>query len=335
MLARRARMDGWYRTEGLKPSTGSMHSGRVGVNEAIWELAERQHGVISRRQLWTMGILEEQVRHRVDAGMLINLSAGVVRVAGVTVTDSALAMAGVMDSPGRAYLSHQSAAAWWGLPGFAVDSPVHTDIPWQGTTKRTRLATVHFHRDLPEEHLRVLNGVPVVSPALTIFLLAGTAHPGRTERALDNAWSMRLLTHRELHELLQRLAARGRNGIRVMRRLLASRSADYVPPASGLEARVDRLARDVDVVLRRQVDAGGTDWIGRVDFIIEGTSRVIEVLSRRYHDSPIDRLADEQRFIRLTAAGFTVLTLWDTDIWGNADLVRDRIDAFSRGVPLL
>lgn len=307
----------------------------MGVNETIWELAERQHGVVSRRQLWSMGILDEQLRHRVDSGMLIKMSRGVLRMAGVSVTDSALAMAGVLDSPGRAYLSHQSAAAWWGLPGFVIDTPVHTVIPWQGTTRRMRLATVHYHRDLPEEHLRRLNGIPVVSPALTIFLLAGTTHPGRTERALDNAWSMRLLTHHEMHDLLRRLAERGRNGIRVVRRLLASRPADYVPPATGLEARVDRLARDVDVVLRRQVDAGGADWIGRVDFMIEGTGRVIEVLSRRYHDSPIDRLADERRFTRLNAAGFAVLTLWDTDVWGNADLVRSRIDAFSRGVPVL
>ena len=171
----------------------------------------------------------------------------------------------------------------------------------------------------------------MVSPGLTIFLLAGKEHPARTERALDNAWSKGLVTHREMHDLLQRLAARGRNGIRVMRRLLADRPADYVPPQSGLEARVDRLARDVGVVLRRQVDAGGDQWIGRVDFIIEDTSKIIEVLSRRYHSSTLDRLSDHARFTRFNDAGFQVLTLWDSDIWGNGDMVQDRIEAFWRG----
>ena len=263
--------------------------------------------------------------------MLVRVSADVLRLAGSTVTDASVAMAGVLDSPGTAYLSHRSAAAWWGLPGFSIDRPVHTVIPWQGTTRRTRLSIVHYHRGMPQDQLRELNGVPVVSPAMTIFLLAGKEHPARTERALDNAWSMGLVTHRGMHELLGRLAARGRNGIRVIRKLLADRPADYVPPQSGLEARVDRLARDVGVVLRRQVDAGDDQWIGRVDFMIEDTNKTIEVLSRRYHGSLLDRLSDETRFVRLDEAGFQVLTLWDSDVWGNGDVVRDRIEAFWRG----
>jgi len=297
----------------------------------VRELAERQHGVVGRRQLWERGIVDDDLHHRIERGMLVRVSADVLRLAGSTVTDASVAMAGVLDSPGTAYLSHRSAAAWWGLPGFSIDRPVHTVIPWQGTTRRTRLSIVHYHRGMPQDQLRELNGVPVVSPAMTIFLLAGKEHPARTERALDNAWSMGLVTHRGMHELLGRLAARGRNGIRVIRKLLADRPADYVPPQSGLEARVDRLARDVGVVLRRQVDAGDDQWIGRVDFMIEDTNKTIEVLSRRYHGSLLDRLSDETRFVRLGEAGFQVLTLWDSDVWGNGDLVRDRIEAFWRG----
>ncbi|MGH8950558.1 MAG: type IV toxin-antitoxin system AbiEi family antitoxin domain-containing protein [Acidimicrobiia bacterium] len=307
----------------------------MGADQRIRELAERQHGVLSRRQLWECGIADQQIQHRLTNGTLNRLSRGVLRLGGSPITDGTLAMGGVLDSPGDAYLSHQSAAAWWGLPGFLVEKPVHTIIPWQGTRQRKRLATVHYHRALPEGHLRLLNDVPVVSPALTIFLLAGVLHPGRTERALDNAWSLGLVTHQGLHNLLVCLAARGRNGIRVMRKLLADRSPDYVAPESGVEARVGRLARDVGVVLRRQVHAGDDEWIGRVDFLIDGSNKVIEVLSRRYHLSYLDRLADRARFTRLNDAGFLVLTLWDSDIWGNADLVRDRIEAFSRGVPTL
>ena len=302
----------------------------VGVELLIRQLAERQHGVVGRRQLWSSGISDDDLHHRVERGMLVRMSTDVLRVAGAPVTEGTIAMAGVLDSPANAFLSHRSAAAWWGMPGYTIDGPVHTLIPWQGTRMRTRLSVVHYHRGLPLDHLRELNGVPVVSPGLAIFLLAGKEHPARTERALDNAWSMGLVTHRGMHELLHRLAARGRNGIRVMRRLLADRPADYLAPQSGLEARVDRLARDVGVHLRRQVDAGDGQWIGRVDFLIEDTNKIIEVLSRRYHMSLLDRLSDETRFVRLNEAGFQVLTLWDRDVWGNADLVRDRIEAFWR-----
>ncbi|HVR76977.1 MAG TPA: DUF559 domain-containing protein [Acidimicrobiia bacterium] len=316
---------------GVEPGAGPAQSQGVDTMGVIRRLAEAQHGVVGRRQMWAEGIANGVLHHRVEGGTLVPMSAQVLRVAGSPITEATMSMAGVLDSPGDAYLSHGSAAAWWGLPGFFLNSPVHTVIPWQGTTRRTRLAIVHYHRDLPADQLRLLNGVPVVSPALTIFLLAGAVHPGRAERALDNAWSMGLVTHRGLNDLLQRLAARGRNGIRVMRRLLAERPADYVAPQSGLEARVNRLARDVGVQLRRQIDSGDQEWIGRVDFAVEGTNRVVEVFSQRYHGSVLDRRVDERRVLRLTEAGFEVLTLWDSEVWNDADRVRDLIAAFSRG----
>ena len=229
-------------------------------------------------------------------------------------------------------MSHRSAAAWWGLPGFDLVAPIHTVIPRQGVRMRTRLGVVHFHSDLPAEHLTSLNGVPVASPALTIFLLAAVEHRGRVERALDNAWSMRLFKYHEMHELLGRLARRGRNGIRMMRSLLAERAPDYIPPESGLEARVARLADEVGVVLRRQVDFGGSDWIGRVDFQVEQSNRLIEVLSDRFHGSPLDRDRDELRFGELSEAGFEVLALWEHEIWHDPDAVRERILIFSRGM---
>jgi hypothetical protein len=287
--------------------------------------------VVGRRQIWDIKVDRHQLYYLIADGVLVPISKEVLRIAGAPVTDATIAMAGILDSPASAYLSHRSAAAWWGLPGFSIGKPVHTIIPWQGTTKRRRLSVVHYHSGLPEDHLRTFNGIPVVSPALTVYLLAGSEHPARTERALDNAWSKGLVTNRQMHDLLGRLAARGRNGTRVMRKLLAERPADYVAPQTGLEARAGRLALDVGVVLRRQVNAGDDDWIGRVDFLIDGTNKVIEVLSQRYHGSFLDRLSDEQRFIRLNEARFLVLTIWDTDIWSNPDLVRDRIEAFSRG----
>lgn len=305
------------------------------MNEArklIVEFTEKQHGVVNRRQLNDTGLSSRALRHQVDSGFLEPLSPQVLRLAGSPATEAQDAMAGVLDAPSSAFLSHRSAAAWWGLPGFKVRHPIQVVIPWQGTTRRTRLAQVHYHRALPAQHLTSLGGIPVVSPALLIFLLAGTENPGRTERALDNGLSMRLLTPKTFHDLLDQLRARGRNGITVARRLAADRPPTYVAPQSGLEARVERLAKDVDVDLRRQVHVGDNDgWIGRVDFEVVGTGDVIEVLSERYHTSHLDQLADAERFVRLEASGRRLLTIWDHDVWSNPDTVRLQILAFWRG----
>ena len=305
------------------------------MNEArrlIVEFTEKQHGAVNRRQLNERGLGSRALRHQVDSGFLEPMSPQVLRLVGSPETDAQMAMAGVLDAPGSAFLSHRSAAAWWGLPGFKLKLPIEVLIPWQGTTRRTRLAVVHYHRALPAEHLTSLGGIPIVSPTLLMFLLAGSENPGRTERALDNGLSMRLLTIRGFHNLLGQLRASGRNGITVARRLAADRPMNYVAPQSGLEARVERLARDVDVQVRRQVDAGDSEgWIGRVDFEVVGSSGVIEVLSERYHTSHLDRMADAERFARLEASGRRLLVLWDHDVWSNPDTVRQQILAFWRG----
>ena len=264
--------------------------------------------------------------------MLVPISAGVLRIGGAPESEGTSAIAGVLDSPGRAYLSHGSAAKWWGLPGFRLAAPVDTLIPWQGVTRRNRLAVVHYHRDLPAEHLTTLRGIPITSPALTIFLLAGSLARGRVERALDTAWSMRLVSHVELKELLSRLAVQGRNGIRMMRTLLDARGEAFVPTESGLESRVASLAHDVGVVVRPQRNVGGHKWIGRVDFQVESSNRVIEVLSERYHGSPSDRQRDQLRLEELASEGFKTLIIWDHEVWLDPESVRERILAFSRGI---
>ena len=302
-------------------------------DQLIDEVASRQHGVLNRRQLVDLGLSESAVRHRVTEGRLVVVSPAVLRLRGSTRTEMQRASAGILDAPGLAYLSHRSASGFWRLPGFSLAPPIHVVIPWHGTKHRTRLAVVHYHRSLPSEHLLEVGGIRVVSPALTILLLAGTEHPGRTERALDNGLAMRLFNNQGMHQLLGQLAARGRNGIRLMRSLLADRPPGYVPPQSGLEARVERLARDVGVELRRQVDVGGHEWIGRVDFEIVGSTDVIEVMYERFHSAYIDREADESRFQRIEATGRRILSLWDADVWGDAEAVRQRILSFWRERP--
>lgn len=306
-----------------------LHLGRVNeARELIIQLTELQHGVVNRRQLHEKGVGPRALRHQIDCGFVEPLSPQVLRLSGTPRTEALQAMSGVLDAPGNAYLSHRSAAAWWKLPGFRLKAPVQVIIPWQGTNRRTRLAMVHYHRDLPQDHLLVLEGIPIVSPALLIFLLAGAENPARTERALDNALSMRLVSTRTVHSLLDQLGARGRNGIAVMRRLIAERPVDYVPPQSGLEARVERLARDVGLNLRRQVNVGVDEWIGRVDFEIEGCSDLIEVLSERYHSALLDRKADAERFVSLQSTGRRLLTIWDADVWSNPEQVRQQLLRF-------
>ncbi|MGH9166310.1 MAG: endonuclease domain-containing protein [Acidimicrobiia bacterium] len=162
----------------------------------------------------------------------------------------------------------------------------------------------------------MLDGVPIASPALVLFQLAGQVHPLRVARACDNAWAMGLVSGRGLHALLDQLAEHGRNGITVMREILAERPPGYVPPASGLERRFARILEEAgEEPMRRQVDVGGEAWVGRVDFADPSLPLLVEINSERYHSALLDRQADQARYEALRAAGFTVLVFWDTEVW--------------------
>jgi very-short-patch-repair endonuclease len=86
---------------------------------------------------------------------------------------------------------------------------------------------------------------------------------------------------------------------------------------------------------RRQVNLGGGRWCGRVDFKHEFRPLVLEVQSERYHAALIDREHDARRRAALEAAGFTVVEIWDIEIWHHRDIVEDRVAAALRNLQLI
>jgi hypothetical protein len=272
---------------------------------AIRDLAQTQYGHVSTRQLSARGVPTHVVRHAVETGALRRVTRQVLQIAGTPEVEGTLAMVAVLDAPDGAVLSHTSAAALWGLPGFRLDRDLHVTVPARGQPRRRRTARVHYHLGLPPDQLVLFRGIPTTSPSLTIFHLAAICAPGRVERALDRAWSDQLVSGPSLTSLLERLAASGRNGITTMRELLAERGPDYIPPASGLEARFKQIIDTAPGIpsMRRQVDLGGEHWVGRVDFVWDDLPGGVEVQSERHHAALIDQRSDAMRLDRGVGRG--------------------------------
>ncbi len=164
-------------------------------------------------------------------------------------------------------LSHQSAAALWGLPGFDLKE-LEVSRPREGPNRPTTVAKVHHPRYLPPHHCTVRCCIPVTTLVRTVFDLAATEHPARAERAIHSALrdGMRWAGARE-H--LQEVASKGRPGIELMRELIAAHS-DQPALGSALEARFLRMIKGAGLPEpRRQVDVGAERWIGRVDFLYD------------------------------------------------------------------
>lgn len=288
-----------------------------------------QHALVTTDQLRDAGFDREGRKWLVRGGRLERVSPRVLRLLGAPETDAQRVLAAVLDAGPGSALSHTSALAWWRVPGFTLRE-VHVTHPRSGKRRHRGLADgVHDVELLPEHHLRVLDGIPVVTPSRALFDLAAMPRmpPARVERALDNAWSLRLVSGSTLQRMLEDLGSRGRPGIATMRALLADRGDGYVPPASGLEGRVaDILKGRWPTSLCRQVDKGDDrEWIGRIDFVDPELPFLLEVQSERFHASLLDTRDDAARRARLEAAGYVVVEVSDTDVWHYPDDVVERV----------
>lgn len=288
------------------------------LDPVLNDLAQRQHGLVARRQADALGMTRRAWRHRLGRGDWEALSDRVARRTGSPLTAAQSAMAGVLDAGASAFLSHHSAAALWGMPGFRLE-PVEV-INARAMRVRSPLATVHLPRHLPDPFAAILDGIPVVRPSLVLLELAPLVHPDRLHRLFDGLWSRRLVSRNAVCAELEPVMHRGRAGTAALRRLLEGLPADYVPAASGLESRFASIVADHDLPpMRRQVDLGDEErWCGRVDFLAVDAPLVVEVDSDRYHRALSDQEADAARRSRLDRAGFVVVRMEEFQVWHRA-----------------
>lgn len=266
--------------------------------------------MFSYGQALACGLTADAIRHRVRTGRWDPMGHAVYRLAGTAATwEQRLTALTLAAGPGAA-ASHRSAAALLGLPGFGRTVPLEVT-----TTRRRRHrpgpARVHQATSLPARHLTVVEGIFVTRVARTLVDLAATVPPSRTERALENALSMGLVTAESVRAVLREAGGRGRPGSALVGRLLADRGEGYVATASELETRFVALVRSAGLPEPvRQFNSGdGDGWVGRVDFAYPRLRILIELDSRRHHSAKLDFEADRARDNRLAAAGWRVLRI--------------------------
>lgn len=274
-------------------------------------LARTQHGLFRREQAIELGWTRARLHSLVASGWCDHPRRGVYRVVGAPVTKFQLDLAAVWFAGGDAVASHRSGARLWAVPGFWKEGPEVSMA--RGRSQRREYGLVHGSLLLPAEHRTVVAGIPVTTPARTIFDLAGVVSSGRVERALDDVLARRLCTLGQVQSVFFALAKRGRRGTVVMRALLDARGEGFVAPASELERVARRVFAEAGLPTPAfEVDLGTDDWVGRVDCCWRPQRLIVELDGRRHHSSLIDRASDRRRDNELMAAGWRVLRVtWD------------------------
>ena len=287
----------------------------VNLRHRIAELAESQHGLITRTQLYQAGADPGDVYHLLRRRHLVAVGKHVFRIAGAPRTWHQRALAMTLQHGGLTVLSHRSAAALWGMPGMKQRGRIHV-------TQRPELShgrpmpRIHQASWLGPDHVREVDGIPVVAPAPLLFQLAGTEPQRYVERLMDYALMKPLVTPRSLDRAVLDLCRKGRPGSKAFRELVAERTTEgYVATASELEAAFLRIIRAEGLPEPvKQQNVGGRYWVARVDFAFPPLPVIFELDGRRYHTALLDKERDRIRDIELVRAGRTAVHLTWRDL---------------------
>lgn len=302
------------------------------IEGLLLETAAVQHGVIAIHQARPLAS-RSQLQREFSHERWKVAAPGVFSAVGAPDTEHKRAMVRLLRAGPGAVVSHESALWIWGVDHWAIRDLLHVTRMRgsNGVKLRPEGVVVHETRRMPCAHVTVHRGFPIATPSRALADLTMFHPSARIERLLDRAWTMGLVSYERLAGVLGDLASRGRPYVQKLVRLVEARGPEYTPPESGLEGRLNWILRSHDLPgVRRQVEVGGEQWLGRVDFVLEGTPLIIEAQSDEYHWSLSSRDDDRRRAEAMDAAGFRVVQVSQADIWSAPAEVIAAVEAARR-----
>jgi len=290
---------------------------------AIAALAGRQHGVVSRSQLRTLGFSDSAITARLKFGYLQRLFRGTFAVGHSAVTRRARMLAAVLACGDHAVLSHRSAAE---LIGLSDRRQALIDVippTWAGR----EIQGIRWHRvRLPiDAEVEIREGIPCTSTSRTLVDVAGSAGWQSLRALVEQAAVLRLLDVEEIDRIL---AQGRRRGAPRLRTILASwRSGAPTPKLrSRLEARLfpQLIGKGLPLPrcnVRLQID---DHWL-EVDLLWEVHRLAIEADGEETHGTRAAFQRDRWRDQLLAAAGYRTARVTWRQVVDEPDAVVDRI----------
>lgn len=159
---------------------------RRALGAQVWALAEKQHGVVTRRQLLEIGVHSQAIKHRVASARLHPVRRGVYAVGSPRLTRLGDWMAAVLCCGPRAVLSHEAAGILWRLRRARVKPQIDVSVPTQLRYRRDRVR-VHRCSQLPASDVTCCEGIPVTTPVRTLIDLATLLPASEVEAAVNEA----------------------------------------------------------------------------------------------------------------------------------------------------
>jgi very-short-patch-repair endonuclease len=229
--------------------------------------------------------------------------------------------AAVLSGGPGAVLSHESAAALWGI-GPDVPGRVDVSVPFDAFNRPPGVR-IHRRYGLRPADLTETRGIPITAPIRTVLDLADEWDEARLERTVNEADRLDLVDPEELRDALGSYG--GERGVARLRTLLDKRTFRLTD--SELERCFLRLVADagLPVPLTRQRVNGFL-----VDFYWPDLGLVIETDGLRYHRTPAQQTRDQLRDQAHAVSGLTPLRFSHAQIRFEPKHVRDTLKAIMR-----
>ncbi|HEX3737048.1 MAG TPA: DUF559 domain-containing protein [Solirubrobacterales bacterium] len=206
-------------------------------------------------------------------------------------------MAGVLACGEGAVLSHQSAAALWGIGREGGSIDVSTQR--RGKIRRPGIK-VRRRPSLPSKSLTRRHGIPVTTPVQTLIDLATELRTLRLERAVNEADKLDLVDPETLRGALDGFV--GMPGVKKLATLLDRHTFRLSDSDLEIFFRPLALAADLPLPLTKH-------WVldYETDFYFPDHGLIVETDGLRYHRTPSQQARGVRRDQKHTAAGFRVL----------------------------
>ncbi len=184
-------------------------------------LADRQHGVVSIRQLRRLGYTHRSVQRGVEVGRLHRLHQGVFAVGHTNLSLQGRCLAAVLASGPGALLSHYS-AGW--LHGLIATRPIPIHVTTPVPRKRRDAVRIHHSRTLIDADRTLEQGIPITSVARSALDLAAIVRFRSLRRFIRRSEELRVFDLADFRSVLAR--NRGHRGAFHLERAIGI----YEPP---------------------------------------------------------------------------------------------------------
>jgi very-short-patch-repair endonuclease len=285
---------------------------------ALSDLATRQHGIVSARQLRALGFSENLITIEAKRGRLRRLHRRVYAVGHEALTWEGWCVAAVAANA-PCVASHWSAGWIWGLTRSQPSGKFHV----AATTRRHRREEFHVHfAELTDEDTSSVQRIPVTSVARTALDLAALDPGGTSARLKRLEDGEHRLDLREFEALLAR--SKGHKGWAALSQAVDLYRPDPTVTRSGLERRFRALIRRSGlprpsmnfVVAGYELDCYWPDHLLAVELDTYGT-----------HGSRLSFEEDRKRQRVLGLLGITLERVTDRQLDSEADEVLRAVAA--------